>query len=112
MRMRKSQIWAHGMERCADWWVREPEGMPGRWQDLAPSCKTLWVEVGCGKGRFTVETAAANPDMLLIAMERVPDAMVVAGEAGSWICETCFLWISMWHGLRTALLPANWTACT
>ena len=54
--------------------------MPGRWRDLAPSCKTLWVEVGCGKGRFTVETAAANPDMLLIAMERVPDAMVVAME--------------------------------
>ena len=31
---------------------------------------------------------------------------------GSWICRNCFLWISMWHGLRTALLPANWTACT
>ena len=80
MRMRKKPNLGPRMERCADWWVREPEGMPGRWRDLAPSCKTLWVEVGCGKGRFTVETAAANPDMLLIAMERVPDAMVVAME--------------------------------
>lgn len=80
MRMRKKPNLGPRMERCADWWVREPEGMPGRWRDLAPSCKTLWVEVGCGKGRFTVETAVANPDMLLIAMERVPDAMVVAME--------------------------------
>ena len=78
MRMRKKPNLGPRMERCADWWVREPEGMPGRWRDLAPSCKTLWVEVGCGKGRFTVETAAANPDMLLIAMERVPDAIDVA----------------------------------
>lgn len=80
MRMRKKPNLAPRMERCADWWVREPEAMPGHWRDLAPSCKALWVEVGCGKGRFTVETAAANPDMLLIAMERVPDAMVVAME--------------------------------
>ena len=80
MRMRKKPNLAPRMERCVDWWVREPEAMPGRWRDLAPACHCLWVEVGCGKGRFTVETAAANPDMLLIAMERVPDAMVVAME--------------------------------
>ena len=77
MRMRKKPNLRPRMERCTDWWVREPVSMPGRWRDL---CKSLWVEVGCGKGRFTVETAAANPEMLLIAMERVPDAMVVAME--------------------------------
>ena len=80
MRMRKKPNLRPRMERCTDWWVREPVSMPGRWRDLAPQCKSLWVEVGCGKGRFTVETAAANPEMLLIAMERVPDAMIVAME--------------------------------
>ena len=80
MRMRKKPNLRPRMERCTDWWVREPVSMPGRWRDLAPQCKSLWVEVGCGKGRFTVETAAANPEMLLIAMERVPDAMVMAME--------------------------------
>ena len=38
------------------------------------------LELGCGKGRFTAGTAAAEPDVLLIAVEKVPDAMVVAME--------------------------------
>ena len=45
-----------------------------------PGASALWVEVGCGKGKFTVETAAANPDVLLIAVERCREAMVVAME--------------------------------
>ena len=39
------------------------------------------LEVGCGKGKFTVETAEAEPDVLLIAIERVQDALVLAMEA-------------------------------
>ena len=38
------------------------------------------MELGCGKGGFTVGTAAAEPEVLLIAVEKVPDAMVVAME--------------------------------
>lgn len=46
-----------------------------------PDCRELRVEVGCGKGKFTVETAEAEPDVLLIAIERVQDALVLAMEA-------------------------------
>ena len=45
-----------------------------------PSARELRLELGCGKGRFTAGTAAAEPDVLFIAVERVPDAMVVAME--------------------------------
>ena len=45
-----------------------------------PQARELRVELGCGKGRFTAGTAAAEPDVLFIAVERVPDAMVVAME--------------------------------
>ena len=38
------------------------------------------VEVGCGKGKFTVETAQAEPDVLFIAIEKVREAMVLAME--------------------------------
>ena len=38
------------------------------------------LELGCGKGRFTAGVAAAEPDVLFIAVELVPDAMVVAME--------------------------------
>ena len=80
MRMRKKPNLIPRMERCRECWIQEPETMRGTWRELAPQCTELWVEVGCGKGRFTVETAAANPQMLLIAVERCADAMVVAME--------------------------------
>lgn len=80
MRMRKKPNLIPRMERCEEYLVRDPEAMKGSWRTLAPQCSTLWVEVGCGKGRFTVETAAANPEMLLVAVERCADAMVVAME--------------------------------
>jgi len=39
-----------------------------------------WLEIGCGKGKFTVETAAANPDVLMIAVEKVQEAMLLGME--------------------------------
>ena len=45
-----------------------------------PGAAELRLELGCGKGRFTVETARQNPEILFIAIEKVPDALVVAME--------------------------------
>ncbi len=80
MRMRKKANLEPRMEACRDWQIMEPETMAGTWRSLFPGCKALWVEMGCGKGKFTVETAAANPDVLLIAVERCREAMVMALE--------------------------------
>ena len=80
MRMRKKKNLESRMERCASCWVKEPEEQRGRWRDRMPGARILWLELGCGKGRFTCETAAQNPDVLFVAIERVPDAMVIAME--------------------------------
>ena len=80
MRMRKKPNLIPRMEACSDIWVREPETMRGKWRELFPAASGLYLEVGCGKGKFTAETAAAHPDILFIAMERVPEAMVMAME--------------------------------
>ena len=80
MRMRKKKNLVPRMERCDAVHVQDGFSMKGHWRDLMPGAKALWVELGCGKGRFTAETAAANPDVLLIAIERVADAQVVAME--------------------------------
>ena len=80
MRMRKKPNVGPRMEACARWLVAQPETMAGAWRNLYPQCSTLWVEVGCGKGKFTVETAQANPDVLVIAIERCREAMVMAME--------------------------------
>ena len=80
MRMRKKKNLIPRMDACGDWLIRDPAALRGRWRDLLPGAKELRLELGCGKGRFTAGTAAAEPDVLLIAVEKVPDAMVVAME--------------------------------
>ena len=68
------------MEACADYRIQVPAAYKGKWRELMPDCTALWVEVGCGKGKFTAENAEANPDVLLIAVERCREAKVVAME--------------------------------
>ena len=68
------------MERCSQYRITEPAELKGNWRSLKPDCTALWVEVGCGKGKFTAETAEANPQVLLIAVERCREAVVVAME--------------------------------
>ena len=80
MRMRRKKNLGPRMEACAAWQIREPEARRGSWRALMPEASELRVELGCGKGRFTCETAKAEPEVLFIAVERVPDAMVMAME--------------------------------
>ncbi len=80
MRMRKKPNLLPRMERAAAVLVTEPETLRGQWRTANPGFAALHLELGCGKGRFTAETAAADPDTLLVALEKVPDAMVVAME--------------------------------
>lgn len=70
------------MEACDAVWIRQPAELKGKWRSLMPEARELRLEVGCGKGKFTVETAAAEPDVLLIAVERVKEAMLLGMEQG------------------------------
>ena len=80
MRMRRKKNLVPRMEACGQWLIRDPKAQRGHWRELMPGAKELRLELGCGKGRFTCQTAAADPDVLFIAVERVPDAMVMAME--------------------------------
>ena len=95
MRMRKMKNLDSRMERCGALRIAEPEAKLGSWRALKPDCTALWVEVGCGKGKFTAETAAANPDVLLIAVERCREAMVVAMEKAQSMGLTNVFYIDM-----------------
>ena len=80
MRMRRMRNLEPRTEKCGAYRIGEPAAHKGTWRELKPGCRELWVEVGCGKGKFTAETAQANPEVLLIAVERCREAMVVAME--------------------------------
>ena len=73
MRMRRKKNLIPRMEACADWLIREPQTLRGHWRSLLPGAQALRVELGCGKGRFTCETAAAEPEVLFVAVERARD---------------------------------------
>ena len=87
VRMRKKPNLQPRMERCASVLETAPEQHRGRWLDDMSRLtgrerpfSELHIELGCGKGRFTAGMAESNPDVLFVAIEKVPDAMVVAME--------------------------------
>ena len=80
MRMRKKPNLIPRMERCEAVQIKDPASLRGKWLATFPGHTALHVEIGCGKGRFTADTAEQNPDVLLAAIEKVPDAMVVGME--------------------------------
>lgn len=80
MRMRKKKNLLPRMERCSACLISDPYAMLDHWRTLMPEARELRLELGCGKGRFTAGTAKAEPDVLFIAVEKVPDAMVIAME--------------------------------
>lgn len=95
MRMRHKK---HGNERilaCREFLIPTPDGTlvgPDRVQhtenttyaiqpeEIFEKKQPVHLEIGCGKGGFSIETAKANPDVNLIAMERVPDVCCIALE--------------------------------
>ena len=95
MRMRRKHNLEPRMEACAQWQVQDAAAMKGNWRSLKPDCTALWVEVGCGKGKFTVETAEANPTVLMIAIERCREAMVMAMEKAKAMGLTNVFFVDM-----------------
>ena len=77
MRMRKRHNLQPRMERCSAYLVTEPERLRGCWRE---SDRPLLVEIGCGKGMFTCRLAQLEPGCDVVALEKVPDAMILAME--------------------------------
>lgn len=71
MRARKKK---HGAERLAavsGYFSEKPE---------INKDKVTYLEIGCGKGKFIIENAERNPDVDYIAVEKVPDVILLAAE--------------------------------
>lgn len=80
MRMRKKVNLDSRWQRQEGRIIADPAAYRGRWLELLPEAEELRLELGCGKGKFTVQTAAKEPNVLFVAVERVPDAMIIAVE--------------------------------
>ena len=80
MRMRNKKNLIPRMEKCAAVQVFTPSEHRGRWAELLPGCGEVRAEMGCGKGQFTAGVARQSPEALIVALEKVPNAMVTAME--------------------------------
>ena len=81
-RMRMKRHIPERMERCHERWFDEPSANKGKWREICgvPEYAQLFLEVGCGKGKFCTETALANPDVLYVAIERDKSVILAAIE--------------------------------
>jgi len=77
--MRRKPKLDNRIERCGHLLVAEPENLCGRWLDEFPYSE-LFVELGCGKGLFTVDMAMGNPEILFVGLERISNVLVIALE--------------------------------
>ena len=79
MRMRRKKNLTTRLDSCSDIWIKHPEAQKGVWLTDAPQTE-LHLEIGCGKGSFTAQTALAHPNTRIIAIEREQNVLLLAME--------------------------------
>ena len=80
MRMRKKKNAQSRMSACADIMIQNPTVLKGKWDELYGKGRQIFLEIGCGKGSFITQLAKQNPDNFYIALEVVPDVIMLAME--------------------------------
>lgn len=79
MRQRKLRNLDAKYEAYEDLIVAAPMEMPGRWDELACG-KPLYIEIGCGKGKFISEIVEREPEHFFVAIEGNKSVMLRAME--------------------------------
>ena len=79
MRQRKVKNLDTKYEEYEDILVRDPAAMKGAWAERSGN-RPLFVEIGCGKGKFISELAAREPDCFFVAIEGNMSVMLRAME--------------------------------
>lgn len=90
MRIRKKKNCAARMEACGTVWIKNPEENKGKWSDVFGNDNPIYLEIGCGKGRFISEMAKMHPDVNFIAMDLFEDVVVMAMEKSTEIPNVRF----------------------
>lgn len=81
MRMRKKKHGAERIEACSDLLLQVATVSDSNTAEIFKNDNSrVWLEIGCGKGSFICGLAARNPDVNMIALERVSDVAMLAME--------------------------------
>jgi len=82
MRMRKKKHGAERIDACSDLLIKNTSISAENVPEIfgIDTTRPLWLEIGCGKGAFVCGLAEKNPDVNLIALERIADVAMLAME--------------------------------
>ncbi len=80
MRMRKKRNFDERLDRVSERLVENPAEFKGRWNTLFGNDNPIYIEIGSGKGRFISEMARLHPDVNFIAIDVIPDCILMALE--------------------------------
>ena len=79
MRMRKKKNLEPRLAACKDITVESGETKPD-WQQIFGNGHPIHLEIGCGKGAFTLEIARRHPETNFVAIEMIANVAVSAME--------------------------------
>ena len=80
MRVHKKKHGTERLEACGNIVIKDLRVEGSTSQQLFGNDNPLRLEIGCGKGDFIVGTAAKEPDVNFLAIEKVSDVLVTAAE--------------------------------
>lgn len=87
VRMRKKKNLDQRLAACLDLQISDPLSLRGEWRNRFAQIRAdgdasapCFAEIGCGKGNFAVGMAQKYPQYNFIALEKVPDVIMLAME--------------------------------
>ncbi len=80
MRMRKKKNFDQRLERVSQRLIDTPNEFKGRWSEVFGNDNPIYIEIGSGKGRFISEMARLYPEVNFIAIDVIPDVILMGLE--------------------------------
>lgn len=80
MRFRRKKHLDDRLQVCSNIIIYDTEKFNGNIKSVFPNQNPVCMEIGCGKGKFILETATKNPDTNYIAVEKNMNALLLAAE--------------------------------
>ena len=80
MRLRHKPYAREKLNEYSQYVVKDPEGLKGQWKQRFGNEQPIYIEIGCGKGRFIIDMAKKYPTINFIGIELLSDVIVSALE--------------------------------
>jgi tRNA (guanine-N7-)-methyltransferase len=83
MRMRRKS-WARPELASCPFYIREPLIYKGRWSEaFSENKRELWLDLGCGKGRFAAEFSLFSPHLNLLGIDIKSEVLASAARTAA-----------------------------